>query len=178
VGASGVRAPVPKVIRPPHRVIHALFYDPRNHYLDGRTRIARTLRDIAFALLDPFRDPAPAGAMLLARRAAYKALRLAAFEHHVLTGKDAPAKTSDEAYLSISNSLRQDIETLHRLLKDGGPEDRVPDLQEYLEDLKKASNTAPVEVKAEPERACKCGAGGCGHEKTTPFQDQEERDDD
>jgi hypothetical protein len=135
-GASGVQHNIPKTIRLPRRVAHGLFFDPRRHYLDQRTRIARIIKNAVEHLLDPFPEPRPAGAILIARQCAYKALRLRAFEHAVLTSQGVPAKTTDEAYLALSNSLTKDVELLHRMAREGKPPVPVPSLQEYLQALK------------------------------------------
>jgi hypothetical protein len=149
--ASRVQNPVPKVIRPRGRVAHGLFFDPRNHYIDGRTRIARIIRDVTKHLLEHFPEPIPAGALLVARQCAYKALRLRAFEHAVLTGEGEPAKTTDDAYLALSNSLTKDVELLHRLSKESGTPEKVPSLAEYLEAIKAGTLIAVEEKEDEAD---------------------------
>ena len=148
-GASGVKNPVPKVIRPPKSCVHGLFFDPRNHYIDGRTRIARIIRDVTRHLLEYFPDPVSAGALLIARQCAYKALRLRAFEHSVLTGDSEPAKTTDDAYLSLSASLTKDVEVLHRMARESSPIEKVPSLAEYLDALKSGKLVAVEPGKPE-----------------------------
>ncbi len=150
--ASGVQNSIPKVIRPRGRVAHGLFFDPRNHYMDGRTRIARIIRDVTKHLLEYFSEPIPAGALLVARQCAYKALRLRAFEHSVLTGDGKAAQTTDEAYLALSNSLTKDVDLLHRMAKEGSPKNPAPTLAEYLEALK-AGKLIPVENETDKPKA-------------------------
>ena len=123
---------IPKRIRPHGKVSCGLFFDPRKHFLDGRTRIAKIIKNVSEHLLEHFPEPIPAGAILIAKQASYKALRLRAFEHHILITMKTPAKTTDESYISLSNSLTQDIKLLHQMARDHTPVNKVPGLDEYL----------------------------------------------
>lgn len=132
----------------PRRFDHALFFDPAKHRLDEPTRIARTLAAIIQKLLEHFPDPAPIGSYILAKRAEFKALRLTIFENTILKGGSEPAPSTDQAYLSLSGSLRGDIESLFRMAKEGAPIEREPSLGEYLE----AINSGKL-VVGEPGKA-------------------------
>lgn len=147
-GASGEQSNFPKLIRPRCRLTHGLFFDPRNFYIDGRTRLSKTLKSITQALLERFPSPAPAGAQLIAQRAAFKAIRLAAFEHFILLGDGEPPPSTDQTYLTIASALRADIEALHRMSRDYAKESEIiPSLQDYLSEVKKA---AAVTVECKP----------------------------
>lgn len=114
---------------------------------DGRTREKKFLKSIIKGLLELFPKSAPPAAQLIAGQASFKALSVMKFEHFVLSGGE-PSETASAAYLTLSNSLRKDLETLSRMQKDGGPVEKIPDLKEYLEILKKADPA--VKVKADP----------------------------
>jgi hypothetical protein len=115
----------------------SLFTKWSKKKLDGRRREAKWVKATAQGLLSVFPESPPPAAQLIAKQAAFKALALVKFECFVLSGGEASEK-ADETYLRLSNSLRADLETLSRMQKDGGPGDRVPSLQEYLDSLKKA----------------------------------------
>ena len=115
---------------------HGLYFDPAKHRLDQRTRVARTLRDISKSLLALFAHLIPAGAQLIARRAAFKALRLTTFEHNFLGGNETPVDNTEKMYMTLAGSLRADIVVLHQLAKEGSPIEKVPSLAEYLEALR------------------------------------------
>jgi hypothetical protein len=118
--------------------------------MDGRARDAKWLKQITQGLVSGFLEPVPPAAQLIAKQAAFKALSLVKFECFVLSGGD-PSKTADATYLSLSNSLRADLESLARMAKEPRPEEPMT-LQEYIRQVKakeKASKAIPVNETGE-----------------------------
>jgi hypothetical protein len=103
--------------------------------LDGRCKEAKEFKNLVGLLIERFPEPAPPVVQLLAQRAAFKLIRVTAFETYVLLG-NTPSPDSERTYLTLAGQIRQDLETLWRMAKETGPADRVPSLQEYLEALK------------------------------------------
>jgi hypothetical protein len=128
-------------------VSHCLFIDPVKQGGDKRSSLYRLNEKTVKLLLEPFPEPVPAGAMLIARQAAYKAIRLRSFELQVLIGQIQPPASTDHLYLSFSNSLTKDLEALHRMARESSPPERVPSLHEYLEALK-SNKIIPVQAEA------------------------------
>lgn len=123
---------------------------------DGRTREKKFLKSIVKGLLEFFPKSPPPAAQLIAGQASFKALSVMKFEHFVLSGGE-PSETASAAYLTLSNSLRRDLETLSRMQKDGGPVEKTLNLPEYLAAKAKeeaerlaAAERVAVPVKAEP----------------------------
>jgi hypothetical protein len=89
---------------------------------------------------------------LLAQRCAFKLIRAGLFEAFILNGGKAVAR-AEEDYIRLTESIRKDLQTLWVMAKEGGGKDPVPDLEEYLETLKKAGKATPavVKVKAKQE---------------------------
>jgi hypothetical protein len=54
-----------------------------------------------------------------------------------------PAPNADRDYLSLTGSIRADIQTLWTISKDGNPKDPVPSLEEYL----KSKQVVPIEAE-------------------------------
>jgi hypothetical protein len=120
------------------QLTHGLYFRPEKHKVDYRTRLGKTLKAVTAALLEQFPSPAPVIAQLLAQRTAFKLVRAASFETFLLQQiQEAPSLSADQDYLKLTASIRADIQTLFAMAKQGGPEKEAPDLQTYLEALKK-----------------------------------------
>jgi len=129
----------------PRPGVHGLYIDPVK--VDKRTRIAQLRKGLKVALLERFPAPAPAAAQILADRTSVKLLRVAAYEAFVLAG-NLPSDKANQTYLSLTESIRKDITMLWQMARDGGGE-RVPDLREYLEILRRADKAQVIEIKGE-----------------------------
>jgi hypothetical protein len=123
---------------------HGLYFNIEKFVVDGRSSLGQSLKKLVESLLERFAAPVPAIAQLLAQRTAYKLLRAASFEAFVLSGIEAPGQSADADYLKLTGSIRADIQTLYVMSKDAAPGDKTPDLKEYLEMLKKASQATPI----------------------------------
>jgi hypothetical protein len=128
---------------------HGLFFDPRRTSLDGRYRVARIIRNLEKHLLEPFKEPYPAGVLLIVQRCAFKALRCKSFETYVLNHKTSgsPPESSDDKYIKFAGSLTKDVELLHRMAQET-PANPLKTLEEYLAGVKKAGEIIEQE-KAE-----------------------------
>jgi hypothetical protein len=147
-GAKRVRRPLnPRAIfaPAPRLGVHGLYLDPVK--VDRRTRIAQLRKGLKAALLERFSAPAPAAAQILADRAAVKILRVAAYEAFVLAG-NSPSDKANQDWLNLSESIRKDLTTLCQMARDGGGE-KVPDLREYLEILRREDKAQIIEIKGE-----------------------------
>jgi hypothetical protein len=74
-----------------------------------------------------------------------KLIRAATYEAYVLTRDKPPAPNADRDYLSLTGSIRADIQALWIMAKDGAPERAVPDLQQYLTSLREAGKLHRLE---------------------------------
>lgn len=129
----------------PRLGVHGLYIDPVK--VDRRTRIAQLRKGLKAALLERFPAPAPAAAQLLADRASVKILRIAAFESFILAG-NSPSESTNRDYLSLCESVRRDLAMLWQMARDGVGE-KVLDLREYLEILRRAEKAQVIEIKGE-----------------------------
>lgn len=146
-GAGGVHSPH-AIFAPALRSgKHGLYRDLSK--IDGRTRIALIKKSLRNALLERFATPAPAVAQIIADRCALKLLRAASYETFILGG-NVPAPSADRDYITLTASIRADIQLLHQMANDGGPADKEPSLKEYLEAIK-AGKLIPVEAEKEPD---------------------------
>jgi hypothetical protein len=128
-------------------ISHGLYFHPDKFAIDGRSTLGQALSKIVRNLLEPFPQPAPAMAQLLAQRCSYKLVRAASYEMSVISGNNTPALSADQDYLRLTGSIRSDIQAIYGMLKDGNLADRAPDLKEYLETLRKAAKAQVVEVE-------------------------------
>ena len=149
-GAGGVKkrlnphaiyAPAPKP------GVHGFYIDPVK--VDGRTRVALLRKNLRNVLLERFSNPVPAAAQILADRASVKVLRIAAMEAFILAG-NSPSEKTNRCYLSLCESVRRDLAMLWQMARDGGSE-RVPDLREYLEILRRAERAQVIKLEESHE---------------------------
>lgn len=120
------------------QLTHGLYFRPEKHKIDYRTRLGKSLKAVTEALLSQFPSPAPVIAQLLAQRTAFKLVRAASFETFILQQpQEAPALNADQDYIKLTASIRADIQALFAMAKQGEAEKEVPNLQAYLEALKK-----------------------------------------
>ena len=111
-----------------NRVVHGGYMDLSRENLDGRTKIARTLREIETTLVTALGgDPSPQE-ILLIKRASVKAVRCSLVEQHLLAVNADVSQSLRDDYLRWARELRSDLLAL-------GLERRqrnVTDLQTYL----------------------------------------------
>jgi hypothetical protein len=152
MGATGEQSPHAIFPKPLPAVLHGLYIDLVGFQIDRRTRIAQTIKKLTFSLLERFSSPAPAAAQLLAQRTAFKLIRAASFEVFVLNGGKASERVESD-YISLTESIRKDIQSLWLMAKDAGPDKPKPDLQTYLYSLQEAGklhSVEPVEGDKDP----------------------------
>jgi hypothetical protein len=111
---------------------HGLYFDPSKFKIDYRSRLGKAIKQVMGGLLEKYPRPVPPLVQFLAMRCAYKLIRAASYEAWIMTGEEAPGLQADRDYLSLTNSLRADLQALHLLAKDGGQTDKFPQLQEYI----------------------------------------------
>jgi hypothetical protein len=140
----------------PHAIFAPAIRDTRHGLyreltkIDGRTRIALLKKNLRGALLEHFLAPAPAVAQIIADRCALKLIRAASFETFVLRG-ERPAPNADRDYLSLTESIRKDIQALWIMSRDNGPAKQPPDLETYLASLREAGKLIETESHPEPD---------------------------
>jgi len=119
-------------------IVHGLYADLAKRKIDGRTKLAKAMREARDGLTQLFHGgETNAAAALLIDRILYKALKLTLYEAQDLKGMDGISPGSESRYLNMSNSLRDDIRLLIALAEKQAPEKTVPDLHEYLAALEK-----------------------------------------
>ena len=142
--------------------------------IDKRTRLARQLRESKEGIAAIFPNGPDHACWMLIDRIVYKALKLSIFEQmdykRMVGGKTKTeaAKGDDEspisewaerAYVTVANSLREDIRLLNKLAQAQNPLHEEDDLQEYLR-FKKAEriNVEPVGKPEQPRTVSKEGS--------------------
>lgn len=133
-------------------IVHGLYADLAKRKLDGRTKLAKAMRKARAGLIQLFPGGhTNAAAGLLIDRILFKALKLSLYEAHDLKGMEGLSPGSEQRYLNMANSLREDIRLLTALAQKQTPE-RGQELQEYLQTLKKAGQgicITPVKLKGD-----------------------------
>jgi len=89
-------------------VKHGGYTDLTPESLDGRTKIARTLREVEATLATALGDPSPQEVILI-RRASVKALRCSLVEQYLLTEDRNAAQGLRDDYLRWARELRADL---------------------------------------------------------------------
>jgi hypothetical protein len=96
--------------------------------IDGRCRIARTVREFAHELSAHVGgNPTPAQRVLI-REASVKNAKLGMLVDKILDDEGIDLDMATRCYLAWSNSLRRDLETLGLQ----APEQKLPQLSEFL----------------------------------------------
>lgn len=119
-------------LRPMPNERHGLYFHAERFEIPPNSQLGRLLKSTVSGLLERFPVPAPLPAQALAQRLAYKLIRAASFEAHVLQSGEAPTVTADANYLHLAGSIRADLIALWSMSKDGPPPGKPPDLNEYL----------------------------------------------
>jgi hypothetical protein len=128
-------------------IVHGLYADLAKRKIDGRTKVSKAMREIRNGLIQLF----PGGQMnavagLIIDRLVYKSLKLALYEAHDLKGMEGLSPGSEQRYLAMANSFREDIRLLVNLAARHSPERDFPDLSEYLEIIKKAGKAQVIKL--------------------------------
>jgi hypothetical protein len=105
--------------------------DERN--LDGRTKMAKVIRELKKELQAYIGEPTVATEMLL-QRIIYKHLRLSAYENAFI---ENPENEEKQHYIPLANSLRLDLQTLKDI---AGQKKQPPNLAGYLKQLKEGNS--------------------------------------
>lgn len=142
--ADRFRVPVKKYSQK-SMVEHGLCADPSRWDLDGRTLLAKQLTAFRTGLEALFRQGPDHAEKLLIDRVVYKAVKLALYEATDLFGEDGVSPAAEQRYLQMTNSFREDLRLLKAMARDQAPA-RDPDLQEYLETLRRAARAQVVKV--------------------------------
>lgn len=114
---------------------HGLYFHPEKFEIAPNSPLGRILKATVTGLLERFPAPAPLAAVALAQRLAYKLIRAASFEAHVLQSGVAPSPTADANYLHLAGSIRSDLNALWAMSKESGPPAKPPSLEEYLKKI-------------------------------------------
>ena len=133
-----------------HPVIKTGLYSHIEKWeLDKRTKFYRALEAARQGLLSMFpQGPSPA-VCLLVERILFKGLKLSIYERMEIQGADTGGPGAEQRYLNMSNSLREDIRLLTNLAARQSPEREFPDLNEYLETVKRAARAQMIKIKGE-----------------------------
>jgi hypothetical protein len=130
------------------KVQHGLYLSIERYRINGQSPLGAALNRVKAALGEMFPNGPNGAARLLIKRMAYKIMRLEAFENwDMVTGEASP--TAQQHYISLSNSLRNDLQTLANMAKQQSPESGDPDLREYLDTLKRAAKAQVIKVEKE-----------------------------
>jgi hypothetical protein len=122
-----------------HPVItHGLYSHLESVKLDGRTKVVQALQTAREALALLFPQGVNAPAAMVIDRIVYKALKLSLYEAHELSG-GAVAPGGEVRYLTMSNSLREDLRMLAALAEKKPHEPQIPSLEQYLSSLRQAN---------------------------------------
>lgn len=134
----------PKDIKP-WSIKHGLYLDLEKYRIDGRSALGQAIARSRAALLAMFPKEADAAANILIGQIIYKSLRIELFQNwDMATGEAKP--TAIQHYIILSNSLRNDLNTLMAMTQRQTLAPGDPDLKEYLETLKRAAKAQPVNV--------------------------------
>jgi hypothetical protein len=128
-------------------IVHGLYADIAKRKLDGRTKVVRAMREARAGLAQLFPGgQTNAAAALLIDRIIFKALKLSLYEAHDLKGLEGLSPGSEQGYLNMSNSLREDIRLLTALAQRQSPGREAPDLEEYLQAIRRAGKAPQVMI--------------------------------
>lgn len=126
-------------------ITHGLYADLAKRRIDGRTKVGKALTEARYGLAALFPGgETNAAAAILIDRIAYKTLKLAMYEAQDLKGMEGVTASSEGKYLSMSNSLREDIRLLMALAQKQAPE-AAPSLEDYLAGLKESGKLIETE---------------------------------
>jgi hypothetical protein len=95
--------------------------------VDGRCRVARTIREFAQALVAHVGEPTAAQNVII-RQASIKHAKLLMLTDQILEGTEPDLDCASRTYLAWSNSLRRDLEALGL----DRPEKKMPRLADVL----------------------------------------------
>lgn len=116
--------------------------------LDRRLRSVQLMEKAREGLLALFPTGVHAAAAIIIDRVVYKALKLSIHEAMDVKGGFEIKPGSEQRYITMSNSLREDLKMLSALADKKPPEAGVPSLEQYLSALKEARVVTPEPVKA------------------------------
>lgn len=134
-------------------IVTGLYSHLEKWKLDGRCKVVKALENAKAGLAQLFPQGVNGPAAMLIDRIVYKALKLSIFESMDLKGEPM-TPGSEQKYLNMANSLREDLRLLNALAQRQVPDKGVPSLEEYLAALKEAGRIVTadpaVKVAAEP----------------------------
>lgn len=111
--------------------------------LDRRLRSVQLMEKAREGLLELFPTGVHAAASIIIDRVVYKALKLSIYEAMDIKGEFEMKPGSEQKYITMSNSLREDLRMLSTLADRKPPEAGVPSLSQYLASLKQAGQDEP-----------------------------------
>lgn len=132
------------------RVESGLYLQIDRWRVESNSPLGNAISQVRSALGRVFPDGPPPPARILIKRMTYKILRLEAFEnydYHNADDKEWPR--SMHMYITLSNSLRSDAKLLMEMAREQEVKPSDPDLQEYLDTIKKAAKAQVVKVDKE-----------------------------
>jgi hypothetical protein len=125
---------------------HGLYCDPSKVKVDGRSFFGKLKKTIKNHFLESFKGTPSALAQALADGAAANLILAKNFQASFLKGEKLPSSILRD-YVGLWNSISRDLQALSQMAKESGAKDSSPDLQEYVEALKKAGKATPTVVK-------------------------------
>lgn len=130
-------------------ISHGLHADIAKRKIDGRTGLGKALRQGREGLARLFPQGPNEAASLLIDRIVFKALKLALYEATDLKGLAGAGAAAEQRYITMSNSLREDIRLLSQMAQRQQAEPDDPDLKEYLEAIKRAAKAQVIRISQE-----------------------------
>lgn len=106
---------------------HGMRLTLRMDKLDTRTKIGKTANFLYEVLWDYLGPNAEAPALLLVDTIVFKRMQMLFLENQ---NTEKPMRDLPQVYLSLSNALRRDLETLSKFVDRGN----LPDLDKYLQE--------------------------------------------
>jgi hypothetical protein len=133
-GAAGVKGDKPEIPAKayPVTVPHLLYRDWRSLRIDHRSWYWKRKKELIATLLEPFKDPIPTTASILAELTSANILlarRIEGLLHH--TGGIIPTNTLRD-FIALQNSNGSNLIRLYTMAQNGGSKPNIPGLDEYL----------------------------------------------
>jgi len=148
-GAAGEQVNNSKSVACVHPVTapHLLYKNWRALKIDGRSWYAKRKKELIAILLDPFSDPIPATARILAEVTAINLLIARRMEGFIQMTVILPPNTLRD-YVTLVNSTSGNLQRLYEMAKNSATKPNIPGLNEYLKSL------GIKIIQGEGERAC------------------------
>lgn len=117
----------------PVTVPHLLYRDWRQLKVDGRSWFAKRKKELITALLEPFSDPIPATARILADITSTNLLVARRMEGFLQLAAIPPNTLRD--YIALTNCNASNLIRLYELAQSRASKSNIPGLDDYLKSL-------------------------------------------